>query len=337
MSRKKVSLWEVLLVVLILMPFLLRFLVSKGVFSIQFWNKNLLENRSNKYNFQKISWDLYIWPYNDIDWYLFYLYASPTLKLQLYSINYKKLTDVLIEKVRTWSEVKLILEDDKYLHEDEDVKKILEDAKYYWIEIKSDKDMWTNYVHSKLILWKVFAFIQSWNFTYSAFHKSREFFLKIEQKDILENLNYIFDQDWEWKQIDKNKVHPNLLICPIDCREKIEFLLSNAEQSIKIQTQSLQDDNLIKILEQSDVEKQIILSDNSYNEDLIDVFWEDLKIQKEPYLHWKTILIDNKYLLIWSMNLTSNSLDNNREISIIVTDKDLIDKYLNNFHKDFKN
>jgi len=35
---------------------------------------------------------------------------------------------------------------------------------------------------------------------------------------------------------------------------------------------------------------------------------------KKPYLHTKMILIDDEILLLGSMNLSANSLDNNREI-----------------------
>lgn len=35
---------------------------------------------------------------------------------------------------------------------------------------------------------------------------------------------------------------------------------------------------------------------------------------KKPYVHTKMILIDKKILLLGSMNLSANSLDNNREI-----------------------
>jgi phosphatidylserine/phosphatidylglycerophosphate/cardiolipin synthase-like enzyme len=56
---------------------------------------------------------------------------------------------------------------------------------------------------------------------------------------------------------------------------------------------------------------------------------------KKPYNHSKMILIDGKVLLLWSMNLSSNSLDNNREIGILLFDNLLIDKFLQYFRKDW--
>jgi phosphatidylserine/phosphatidylglycerophosphate/cardiolipin synthase-like enzyme len=54
-----------------------------------------------------------------------------------------------------------------------------------------------------------------------------------------------------------------------------------------------------------------------------------LKILKKPYIHAKILLIDDKFLILSSINLSSNSIDANREIWIILTDKTMI-KQLNN-------
>lgn len=40
---------------------------------------------------------------------------------------------------------------------------------------------------------------------------------------------------------------------------------------------------------------------------------------KKPYLHGKIIVIDNKKIWLGSQNLTKNSLENNREVGIILT------------------
>jgi phosphatidylserine/phosphatidylglycerophosphate/cardiolipin synthase-like enzyme len=46
------------------------------------------------------------------------------------------------------------------------------------------------------------------------------------------------------------------------------------------------------------------------------------------------MLIDGKYLLIWSMNLSSNSLDKNREVWIILIDNPQIKQFKEQFDKD---
>ena len=40
---------------------------------------------------------------------------------------------------------------------------------------------------------------------------------------------------------------------------------------------------------------------------------------KKPYLHGKIIIVDNEKMFLGSQNLTKNSLENNREVGIILT------------------
>ena len=57
---------------------------------------------------------------------------------------------------------------------------------------------------------------------------------------------------------------------------------------------------------------------------------------KKPYVHTKMILIDQKILLLGSMNLSANSLDNNREIWILLLDPQLITAFLDQFRADWE-
>jgi phosphatidylserine/phosphatidylglycerophosphate/cardiolipin synthase-like enzyme len=57
----------------------------------------------------------------------------------------------------------------------------------------------------------------------------------------------------------------------------------------------------------------------------------------EPYLHAKNILVDNQTLLITSMNLSTNAIENNREIGIVTQDKEAVNSFLYQFNKDKKN
>lgn len=60
-----------------------------------------------------------------------------------------------------------------------------------------------------------------------------------------------------------------------------------------------------------------------------------MKILPEPYLHTKNILVDGSILIHGSMNLSQNSLDNNREIGIMIDDPDVIDTFARQFEKDW--
>ncbi|USN57539.1 MAG: hypothetical protein H6766_03800 [Candidatus Peribacteria bacterium] len=107
-------------------------------------------------------------------------------------------------------------------------------------------------------------------------------------------------------------------------------MIASAEESIDIMTQYIYDPVLISLLKKTnpDIELRLLLSDSSGNAELVDYFGSDIAQMYDSssnYLHTKTILIDNKWLLVGSMNLSANSLDNNRELGIIITDPEQIE------------
>ena len=112
-------------------------------------------------------------------------------------------------------------------------------------------------------------------------------------------------------------IHPNLLICNINCRGVIEQLLNSAKESIIIQTQYITDDALRTILKSKKtlLEFKLLVADTDDNDELIRYFGNQYARKfKQYYNHTKMILIDHKTLLLGSMNLSATSLDKNREI-----------------------
>jgi phosphatidylserine/phosphatidylglycerophosphate/cardiolipin synthase-like enzyme len=127
----------------------------------------------------------------------------------------------------------------------------------------------------------------------------------------------------EYKSLAKT-FSPYLVVCPLDCRAKIENLLSGAQSSIWVSTQYITDEAIINILRNkaTTIDLRILTNDMESNRDLVRYFGKDVVRFENPksYNHDKMIIIDKKKLLIGSTNLSTNALDHNREISIITTD-----------------
>lgn len=156
------------------------------------------------------------------------------------------------------------------------------------------------------------------NLTKSSFDKNREFIFVGNNTQIRDNLTWIFLQDLSGNKIQESQIHPNLLICNIDCRAKIEYMIKSAKTSIYIYNQYIDDENIIKLLQQkiqSKLDVKIILAQNNDKDKQNQGnFGASFEAQSTPYPHAKMILIDNKYLIISSINLSTNSMNNNREI-----------------------
>lgn len=105
-------------------------------------------------------------------------------------------------------------------------------------------------------------------------------------------------------------------MCNLNCRELIVDLLSGAKHSIMIQTQYLTDPQLFDVIakKSQSLTFRAIFSATEANEDLPSYFGShQVRLLKKPYVHTKMILVDDEILLLGSMNLSANSLDNNRE------------------------
>jgi phosphatidylserine/phosphatidylglycerophosphate/cardiolipin synthase-like enzyme len=81
----------------------------------------------------------------------------------------------------------------------------------------------------------------------------------------------------------------------------------------------------------------MLVADTDSNTNLVRIFWDNnARKFTKYYNHTKMILIDHKTLLLGSMNLSANSLDNNREIWILLIDPTIIDEFSSQFYSDRK-
>ncbi len=314
-----------------------------GCMQIQLWdgykkksNPNCVWNLDRIVN---ITWEIYITPWNFESYYDSLANTQSGLKIQVYEFTEKRIRELIKKLAKKWTDIKIIIEDKKFQQYRNTYKDLLAlFSGYQNIQIKSDKQMWTEYIHSKIDLLDDSFWIKTNNITASAWKSSREYMFHSYDIWIKESLDKVFDKDWMGEKIDTKDIHPNLLICNINCRDWIESILKWANESIFIQTQYITDPSIWEILKNKNNLSwfQIIVANTDDNSELLSYFWpKKVKKLKKPYVHAKMILIDNKYLILGSMNLSENSLDNNREIWIILIDQYLINKFKNQFDKDW--
>jgi len=301
----------------------------------QFNSENFLEN------LKVIPWTLFQWPNKELytQYGKFLDSTDEYLKLETYDFTNKFFKTRFQNLSNRWVPVQIILENNKYQEYGNTFRELQE--YFTWnknIELRSDKQMWTMYVHAKVTLNEDAFWVQTANLTKSSFESNREHFFYSKDSDFHDSLEELIDADRIWDDLSTLNLHPNLVVCPFNCREVIKTLLESAEKSIVIQTQYITDNEILNILHKKSeqVDMAIIVADTDDNYDLISYFWPWIaRILKSRYNHTKMILIDEKYLLLGSMNLSENSLDNNREIWIILMDTWHIAKFENRFKQDW--
>jgi phosphatidylserine/phosphatidylglycerophosphate/cardiolipin synthase-like enzyme len=119
----------------------------------------------------------------------------------------------------------------------------------------------------------------------------------------MQDLEHIFDQDRHGDPIDMAEIDPRIIICPLNCRYVIEDMIKKSTTSIDIMTQYIVDDQLISLLKKTDpdISLRMLLSTSDSNRDMVEYFGDQkarIYDYKSRYLHTKTLLVDNKRLLI---------------------------------------
>lgn len=306
---------------------------QKAKAEITFQNRELSQ-------IQDITWTLFYSP-TDINFILdIFGKAKNNLYLQTYEFTEKRIKSLFEKLLKNNVNIKLIMEDKKYQQFKNTFKEIQNLFSWYNnFEIKSDKQMKTTYVHAKFSLIDSGFLIQTSNLTHSAFATNREYFFYSYNSDIYQSLMTIFEKDWEWISIKQSDIHPNLLVCPINCRSVLEKLIESAKESIVIQNQYIEDPRLLWLLGEKikslwNWKVQIQLPESDKNKQLQKQRWKSIvQLIKKPYIHAKMMLIDNQILYLWSINFSTNSMDNNRELWILLKDKSIVGKYIKSFYQ----
>lgn len=264
--------------------------------------------------------------------------AKKNIYIEVYMFTEKRILQALKEAKNKWIEIKVVLERNPYLSENIN-NKTFDELKNAWIEVNWSKQKNYNLNHSKLFIIDDLAIISTWNLTYSIFSTNRDFLVFTEDKRIVETLKKIFETDFKWEK--KDFYNENLVISPNISREKLEKLLLSAEKNIKIYIQYLKDkkiNDLLKNLKQKNIDIEIIVDKSAIeNEETKDLQKSGINIKAFNWkkMHSKVILVDEKYVFVWSVNFSEYSLDKNREMWIILKNEGIVKRILEIFKNDF--
>ena len=270
----------------------------------------------------------------------FFVNTDSFLYLRNYQITHQIFKDQFQSLSKRWIPIHIILENKVYNAYQNFFKQLQDDfSGDQRVRIQSDDPMGTVYVHSKVMVNEDAFWIQTANLTKSSFEANREHFFFSSEEAVRSSLVQLFGNDWEGNPLSVDQFHPNVVVCPVNCRAVVEAMLRGAEQSIMIQTQYILDPEILQILrhQSEKLDLHLIVADTVENAEVVQYFGPAVARKlKSNYNHTKMILVDGKYLLLGSMNLSENSLDNNREIWIILLDPIFLQQFEEGFRLDWK-
>jgi cardiolipin synthase A/B len=268
-----------------------------------------------------------------------------TLDMWFYRISDKSIQKILCHSAQKGIRVRIVHESTPYEtifwskpdRSFATIKKMMDNCKPD--TVRSDQWVEVLFSHQKIAVRDQKDFlVASANLTYPSIFTHRDHWILWTDRAIAQSIEAIIAADWQKIPIDTSLIHQNIVVCPLSCKEQILTLIAATQSTLSIQTQYIQDRDIVQALIQLKENLwtwaiSLLVSTNQaawWLDELADV----VRIQKTPYVHTKTILIDQKWLLIWSTNLSTNALENNRELSIIIADTQARSRFKQQLQKD---
>jgi cardiolipin synthase len=267
--------------------------------------------------------------------------AQVNVDVVMYGLTDESFTHALINAQSKHKNVRILLQHYPYLATDENAKAITE------LQAANMQLRWPD-SKFKLTHQKTFlidgqnALVLTFNLTHSSFTKERNFGLLISNDPLVGKIQQVFNADWE--HATQNVQDPDLVYSPDNSREQILALIRQAHTSIKIYAEGLSDYEIVGALAKAAESgiKVFLLSSTFHDKkpgkqyDYLEQAGANIHFSKAYVIHAKVMIIDDKVAMLGSINFTKQSINSNRELSVIVHDPKIINQlngyYLNDWH-----
>jgi phosphatidylserine/phosphatidylglycerophosphate/cardiolipin synthase-like enzyme len=266
--------------------------------------------------------------------------AACTIDVSVYILTDEFILDSLTRASDRGVRVRVMLEEHPFGGggTQSEVKQHLED---HGVEVRwSSTDI--RFSHAKyIVIDRQVALIMNQNLTTSAFMSNREFAATTTEPAVVGQAQEIFDRDWNHDPIDD----PNgpLVVSPTNSRTRFLDLIDQAETGIDFYAEVIRDGEIVDALAEAEsrgVQVRLIL-DESMDEDTQDIAVQlydagvEIRLAEHLYIHAKLMIIDGKSAIVGSQNFTATSLDDNRELAMIVNDPHALVRCTTTFERDW--
>jgi phosphatidylserine/phosphatidylglycerophosphate/cardiolipin synthase-like enzyme len=159
------------------------------------------------------------------------------------------------------------------------------------------------------------------NLTSSGIFSNREFGIIDRDSTDAKALAAIFDGDWNRRP--PRFTDPRLAVSPYNSRSDLDRLIDGARRTLDLYAEEIADASIEAHLASAvrrQVRVRLITSTSSAGVDVLRRAGVAITLMPQPYVHAKAIVADGGLLFIGSENLSTTSLDQNREVGIVLRD-----------------
>lgn len=269
--------------------------------------------------------------------------ARQTLRLAMYLITDREIIQALKDAAARGVNVRVLLEMNPFGGGSQ-AAQVATELKAAGIQVQWDPRT-IRYLHQKtLIVDEAYALVMTANFTVSSFTAHRDYIVRTARPEDVAEIIATFEADWARQPV--QHTNPRLAWAPDRARDFLLQLIDGAQMSLDLEHQNLEDEEIVDHLitaVQRGVRVRYIGSPHlPLEEDTDEPGRErirqagaEVRYLDSPYIHAKALIVDGRQALVGSINLTANSLDFNRELSILVDEPYIVQALLQQFQADW--
>lgn len=275
--------------------------------------------------------------------------ASKSVWLEMYILSDRNVIRALEEAANRGLDVKVMLEPHPYGVGS--VARTLDELKAAGVKAQYTSPDFALTHEKGMIIDSSTAYIMTSNFSRSALGgysngstRNREYGIIDSNPQDVRAVMAIFIADWNHTPAQFNDA--NLVVSPINSRSAFMSIIGGAQHSLLIEAEEMNDSAIEQALVSAasrGVQIEIILpapggsSGDSNRQGIAAIRQSNIIVREDPqlYIHAKIIIADGGKAFVGSENISTQSLDQNRELGILVSDTTVLSKLQSTFQIDW--
>ncbi|GCE25352.1 hypothetical protein KDA_08360 [Dictyobacter alpinus] len=274
--------------------------------------------------------------------------AKKSVWVEMYLLTNKKVITVLEDAAHRHIDVRVILEDHPYGGGSVSPQQTLDRLRAAGIQTRTSNPQFALTHEKGMLIDGQTAYIMTCNFTASALGNSkytlnREYGIIDTNAQDVKAVQDIFTADWQRVQVKVES--PRLVVSPLNSHSTFLSLIHSAKTSLYVEAEEMQDDQVQQALSDASakgVQVRVVLPTSMGGQDYnlpgitaIKKHGVQVREDKKLYMHAKIIVVDQQKAFVGSENISTASLDKNRELGILVADTSILTTLTKTFQQDW--
>lgn len=274
--------------------------------------------------------------------------AAKSLRIKMFSLSDRRVLSALVNAHKRKVKIRVLLNPARHSGEiqNKGSRTLLLEA---GIDVLDTNPAFAVTHEKSMVVDDATAFIESLNWDPDNFEETRDFAVITTDPDEVAEVVECFDADWSRQPFEPRRPS-NLIWCPDTGRERIAQFIDDAKSSLFVVNERYTDALIVEHLVRAKLRgvKVHVMTRPSHSlrgKKVVEGVG-DLRIMRDVgigirkikhlKLHAKALLADKSRAVVGSINLTTTSFDDRRELAIQSSDPDIVDRLVKVVHDDWR-